>query len=288
MLTRRVAAALVLALLVGCLPAAHAEGSGTCLIRQVYGWRTLPAQPFWACARSLGASAVATGDDVVYGTWSGVAVAAYATGQTFWRNRSGWVAGDPWYLLRTPRHDQHSPLEPLLAQTSTDLNQFWGGVAHRHGWPFAPATLHPFDSPFASPCGPSIPGAFYCATTATVYYPVDLFAQQHRNQGDLLPILLLAHEWGHHIQAGLGILDRVPQSEDELNATCLAGVYARRLVATGRFATDDMVYGAFLLQGDNGPHGDVKAGGRAFLQGLAAGLPGCLIVPAPPTAFTIR
>ena len=43
--------------------------------------------------------------------------------------------------------------------------------------------------------------------------------------GDFAPIVVTAHEWGHHVQWLLGVVPE-PGNAFELQADCLAGAYA--------------------------------------------------------------
>ena len=59
----------------------------------------------------------------------------------------------------------------------------------------------------------------------TIYYSPAAFATHRLRFGDFAPIVVMAHEWGHHVQSLLGIVPQ-PGNAFELQADCLAGAYA--------------------------------------------------------------
>jgi predicted metalloprotease len=88
-------------------------------------------------------------------------------------------------------------------------------------------------------------GPFYCPRDRRVYIDLDFMADLQRRlraNGDFAAAYIIAHEVGHHVQNLIGVLDRVEQARRgqgeavanalqvrvELQADCLAGVWARR------------------------------------------------------------
>ena len=99
-------------------------------------------------------------------------------------------------------------------------------------------------------------GPFYCPRDRQVY--VDLaFYRELRERfgapGDFAQAYVIAHEMGHHVQQLLGLLDKGSSVTTELQADCLAGVWAhsterRSLLEHGDF--DEAITAASAIGDD--------------------------------------
>ncbi|HEY6737935.1 MAG TPA: neutral zinc metallopeptidase [Actinopolymorphaceae bacterium] len=125
------------------------------------------------------------------------------------------------------------------------LVEGWRPLIERAGGRTSAPDLYVFDSSGTSPCGSFSPStgrilAFYCPTNQTMYADVRQMARAFPPRHHIVYALVLAHEYGHHVQNVTGILSaesrlayQEPALETELSrrtetqASCLAGMFVR-------------------------------------------------------------
>jgi hypothetical protein len=130
--------------------------------------------------------------------------------------------------------------------------------------------------------------AEYCFTNNTVVVDEPGFLIPfYREVGPAADAVILAHEWGHAVQGRTGIAGRLDVQEDEeLNADCWAGVWARGAVEGGVLDKDDLIEAEHQLYLVGDPHsvnwrspqahGTPKERVESFESGLNGGIDACL------------
>jgi predicted metalloprotease len=123
------------------------------------------------------------------------------------------------------------------------VQKYWNDEFTRRGATHAPATTVIFTGYVQAACGTasSAQGPFYCPTDEKVYLDLSFFDELESRfgaQGGPFAVgYVIAHEYGHHIQNELGSLRQSSSARAsvrvELQADCLAGVWAKNAADTG-------------------------------------------------------
>ena len=126
--------------------------------------------------------------------------------------------------------------------------------------------------------------AYYCPAGDFLAWDEELMAAGYRQIGDAWVYLIIAHEWGHAIQARLQ-REQVSVAA-ELQADCLAGAALQGSVDDGVLAiepgdtqeiTDTLVAVADDFPwSDSSSHGNAEQRVGAFNLGVSDGLRGCI------------
>lgn len=208
-----------------------------------------------------------------------------------------------WFFGRSPEFvaeqiARYSPGGPLSGESGRvggvidDLDAFWSGAfAAARQFYDSPGVIEVTD-PVDSACGTFAPGigALYCFFDQTIFFESAFFAPFHENQGDFAWKVILAHEWGHHVQRMLDIWP-TPGNAFELQADCLAGAYARDAGTRGWLNPGDVMEAVtseasagdplWLPQDQLGAHGRGDDRIAAFMRGYLDGFLGCQLPLAP-------
>jgi hypothetical protein len=128
------------------------------------------------------------------------------------------------------------------------VQKFWAGVFQRSNRRYQYVDTVFFTDQVQTGCGvaSSAVGPFYCPQDQLVYIDLgffdDLKTRFGASNGPFVQAYVIAHEYGHHVQDQLGVLDSIrgsqhgPESKavrSELQADCYAGVWAANAVQTG-------------------------------------------------------
>lgn len=135
----------------------------------------------------------------------------------------------------------------FVGRVLASTEDVWTAVFRENGRRYDPPRLVLFSGAVRSACGiaGSAVGPFYCPADRQIYIDLAFFRDMERKlgaPGDFAQAYVIAHEVGHHVQAELGIAQRVGelrsragQAENnalsvrmELQADCFAGVWAKR------------------------------------------------------------
>jgi predicted metalloprotease len=183
--------------------------------------------------------------------------------------------------------------DPLHAH----VDQFWEGQFQVAGRAYAPPRgVTAFDEPIVTGCGRADPdreAAFYCVVDETIYYVAGFRSLVEAQIGDFAWVTVVAHVWGHHIQAQLGFdvgmaPDRVGEVvpiELERQADCLAGAYASDAERVGWLDPGDIEEALTITEIAGDPpsgagtvvpaHGTGDERSAAWLAGYSGGSTGC-------------
>ena len=132
-----------------------------------------------------------------------------------------------------------------------DTEDTWTELFRRMNREYRPPKLVLFRGAVPSACGMAgaAVGPFYCPPDHKVYLDLDFFralSERFRAPGDFAQAYVIAHEVGHHVQALLGVTDRVAREREslgradanalsvrvELQADCFAGVWGHHANAS--------------------------------------------------------
>jgi hypothetical protein len=173
-----------------------------------------------------------------------------------------------------------------FSEVLTQLDTFWLGNFAETGATYRSPSVIPLEDFVITGCGPAGPEDFahYCRPDEAIYYSPVTLANHARRIGDFAPIVVIAHEWGHHVQRLIGLTPE-PGNAFELQADCLAGAYASEAGQQGLLDPGDVTEAVAssadagdplgLPQDAPGAHGINDDRVIAFMRGYLDGVTGC-------------
>jgi predicted metalloprotease len=218
---------------------------------------------------------------------------------------TGSVTDAPRPSASAPGDTQKDFVSVVLADTEDTWTELFRQMNREYRAP----KLVLFRSAVQSACGMAgaAVGPFYCPPDHKIYLDLDFFralSERFRAPGDFAQAYVIAHEVGHHVQALLGVTDRVAAARQrlsradanalsvrvELQADCFAGVWAHHANASRQLLEEGDIeeglraaaaIGDDRLQGqtqgrvapDSFTHGTSEQRSRWFKRGLDTGEP---------------
>jgi predicted metalloprotease len=210
-------------------------------------------------------------------------------------------------ILGSKDSAQPKNMEQFLTAVTKDVDAYWTKVFKDSGLP-EPKVAYKWIPPgqtAASACGDEDgtlgdSAAAYCPGDDTIYisekFATDIYngaldralpgssRGYGRTIGDFSVAYIVAHEYGHEVQAELGLFDeygqQVPTMAFELQADCYAGTWAQSAYQENRLEDGDVqeALGAALAVGDfdtadPGHHGTPEEREQAWNSGFESGDP---------------
>lgn len=185
-------------------------------------------------------------------------------------------------LVNTPHQptDNWRSVDELVNYAAYTIDYFWQLQFQQANIPYTPPQIFGYYvEPVQLGCGPTLMGnASYCRLDHSISYDYYFLEKQWQEHGDFAPVTIIAHEWGHLVQAHFNLLD---YQLAELQADCLAGAYAQAAGQWGLLEQGDLEEGAGSLYKAGNPntpwfdHGTPEQRVQAFEYGLHYGIAPC-------------
>jgi predicted metalloprotease len=178
---------------------------------------------------------------------------------------SGSAPGGGAFQSLDPKDDQAQ----FVNAVTVDVQTFWEKRFQETGKTYPETVIVLFTGSTQSGCGiaSSQTGPFYCPGDQKVYLDTAFFdelSSRFGAPGEFAQAYVIAHEFGHHVQDALGIMDQVASEQQsdpskvndlsirlELEADCFAGVWANSVWAQPDEANVESITDADIRDGLN-------------------------------------
>jgi predicted metalloprotease len=177
----------------------------------------------------------------------------------------GTVPGGGAFQSLNPKDDQAQ----FVNAVTVDVQTFWEKRFQESGKTYPQTVTVLFSGSTQSGCGiaSSQTGPFYCPGDQKVYLDTAFFDELQSRfgaTGEFAQAYVIAHEFGHHVEDALGVMDQVASEQQsdpskandlsirlELEADCLAGVWANSVWAQPDEANVESITDADIRDGLN-------------------------------------
>lgn len=165
--------------------------------------------------------------------------------------------------------DPQGETDEFVAYVVSDVQDFWASTFSQAGREYPETKLVLFEGSTSSGCGAAsaATGPFYCPADQKVYLDLGFFDELKSRfgaPGDFAMAYVIAHEFGHHIQTVTRVSEFVQDEvakddsrrnelsvKQELQADCLAGVWAHSAISELEPGDIDEALGAAAAVGDD-------------------------------------
>jgi uncharacterized protein len=175
------------------------------------------------------------------------------------------MTGGTAQAINPPQTTESGVVYYLGGNLSGSIETFWWTQFRAWGRPYAKPGLYWLTAPRY--CGSSVMSmnnSWYCPSDHSIWLDYNWNQWYINRYGDYGGGAILAHEWGHRIQHLLGY------RSSELHADCLAGMYTRYGISTGRLLNSDFYEGRNTLYSlGGGEHGTPQQRADWFTTGYS-------------------
>ncbi|MFN8630664.1 MAG: neutral zinc metallopeptidase [Chloroflexota bacterium] len=160
---------------------------------------------------------------------------------------AGQPAGSPLADVCKTGADANARQDCAILGYVNSVQAYWTGAFKQSGETYQPVKTVFFSGAASTGCGTASAevGPFYCPNDKLVWIDLGFFNDLHTKfgaeAGRAAQAYVIAHEYGHHVQDLLGVLDGGTSQQGatgqsvrtELQADCYAGVWAKNAADTG-------------------------------------------------------